>query len=90
MAKTNKASTSKAHKAKVGRPEGARNVRRERPADPRYLSIRDFCERFDCSPATAFRHLPKMRTIRLGRRRLIPVEVADAYAASLMCEPVST
>jgi hypothetical protein len=90
MAKTNKASTSKAHRSKVGRPEGARNVRRERPADPRYLSIRDFCERFDCSPATAYRHLPRMKVLKLGRRTLISAEEVDRYASTLMREPAST
>lgn len=59
----------------------------EHPADRRYLSIRQLGERFGCSPATVFRHLPKMRVIKFGRRTLIPTEEADAYAASLMREP---
>jgi hypothetical protein len=54
-----------------------------------YLTVHDLCRRLKISPATAHRHLPKMRTVRFGRRVLIRVEDADAYAASLIREPAA-
>lgn len=58
--------------------------------DSPYLTIREFAQRLRISPATAFRHLPRLRTIRFGGRTLIRVEDADAYATSLIREPAGS
>ena len=55
--------------------------------DPDYLNIADLAKLFGVAQVTIHRHLPKMRTVRFGRRVLVRREDADAYAKGLIREP---
>jgi excisionase family DNA binding protein len=46
----------------------------------RALRVNDFCESYGISRATAYKLMKrgKLRTVRLGGRRLVPVDVAEA------------
>jgi excisionase family DNA binding protein len=50
----------------------------------RALRINDFCESYGISRATAYKlmKLGKLRTVRVGGRRLVPVDVAEALLQS--------
>jgi excisionase family DNA binding protein len=50
----------------------------------RALRMNDFCECYGISRATAYKlmKLGKLRTVRVGGRRLVPVDVAEALLQS--------
>jgi excisionase family DNA binding protein len=51
-----------------------------KPADKRALRIKEFCEAYGLSRSTAYKLMAqgKLRTVRVGGRRLIPTDAAEA------------
>jgi excisionase family DNA binding protein len=67
-------------KRSSGRP---RKEPLERPPDPTYLTIEEFCVLVHVSKRTWKRHKPYLRTIRLGNRTLIARTEVERYLDSL-------
>lgn len=65
---------------KPGRPA---KVPIERPADPAYLTIDEFCAMFAISRRSWPRHRPNLKTIHFGGRTLIEREDLRRYVDSL-------
>jgi excisionase family DNA binding protein len=59
--------------------------------DDAFLTIRDFCERFKVSPATAYRLAGRgeLRLLKVGRHTRISVRDARAWAESLRAKHVA-
>lgn len=59
--------------------------------DDAFLTIRDFCERFKLSPATAYRLAGRgeLRLLKVGRHTRISVRDARAWAESLRAKHVA-
>jgi excisionase family DNA binding protein len=51
-----------------------------KPADKRALRIKEFCEAYGLSRSTAYKLMAtgKLKTVRVGGRRLVPIEAAEA------------
>jgi excisionase family DNA binding protein len=59
--------------------------------DDAFLTIRDFCERFKLSPATAYRLAGRgeLRLLKVGRHTRISVRDARVWAGSLRAKHVA-
>lgn len=66
------------------RPRGRpRKAPLERPAEPLYLTLDEFCVLIRVSRRTWQRHKPYLRTIKLGNRTLVARTEAERYIESL-------
>lgn len=59
--------------------------------EKRLLSMAEFCDRYGISKSHAFKLASdnSLPTVRVGRRRLVSVDAAEAWMAGLIAEQVS-
>jgi hypothetical protein len=72
---------------KMGRPKGGTNRRPPRPADCKYMTLREFGEYFRMSYSTARARAKKMTRIKWGNIVLVEVAEAEGLMRSYIVPP---